>query len=572
MDMTQKAGIRKRQERIIAYFTMEIGLDSRMPTYSGGLGVLAGDTIKSCADLKVPLVAVTLLNEKGYFYQKLDEYGNQHESPYNWNVADFLTLLPKTIEVKIEGRDVKVRAWEYRVTGISGFEVPVIFLDTNVDGNADQDRALTSCLYGGDLKYRLCQEIILGIGGVRMVEALGYANIRKYHMNEGHSSLLTFELLERTKNASFQEFTKRYDTSAVKKKCVFTTHTPVPAGHDQFSIDMVHSVLSTEIPVDNEMFCHDGKFNMTLIALNLSEYVNGVTKKHSEVSRSMFPNYPIHSITNGVHSMTWTSEPFRKLFEEFIPGWACDPFTLRYALSIPTNRILDAHQEAKKALIDYVNEKNNAGMDYHVFTIGFARRATAYKRADLLFTSMGMLRRIAEQEGKIQIIYAGKAHPQDASGKETIRKIFALKKEFGDGNIKIVYLQNYGMDIGKLITSGVDVWLNTPLRPREASGTSGMKSAHNGVPHLSVLDGWWLEGHIENVTGWAIGPRPHGVEAEADNEMDAQSLYEKIKTVIHMFYHDPEAWGNIMKHAIGFNASFFNTHRMVQQYVLNAYL
>ncbi|PIO05677.1 alpha-glucan family phosphorylase, partial [Candidatus Woesearchaeota archaeon CG08_land_8_20_14_0_20_43_7] len=561
----------EKQDRFISYFTMEIGLDSRMPTYSGGLGILAGDTIKSCADLKVPIIVITLLNEKGYFYQKLDENGNQSESPFRWTPESFMTLQEQEIIVKVEGRDVKVKAWEYIVKGCTGYDVPVYFLDTNVEGNSDSDKGLTSHLYGGDLRYRLCQKLVLGVGGVRMIEALGYKSIRKYHMNEGHSSLLTLELLQNTKKENETEFDKRYDINSVRKRCVFTTHTPVPAGHDQFPIDMVKSVITTELPIESDHFCHDGKLNMTLIGLNFSGYVNGVAKKHGEVSRSMFPNYPIDAITNGVHSATWVSEPFKKLYDNHMPGWTSDPFTLRYALSIPKYQMWLAHEETKKTLMDYINKHTNAGFDYHIFTIGFARRATAYKRPDLLFSDIEKLKQIAKDEGRIQIVYAGKAHPKDDNGKDLIRKIFQLRNSLGD-RIKIVYLQNYDMEMGKMLTSGVDVWLNTPMRPREASGTSGMKAAHNGVPHFSVLDGWWLEGHVEDVTGWAIGPKPKGVATECEDGKDAEDLYKKLVQIIKMYYYDPENWRRIMRHVIAFNASFFNTHRMVQQYVLNAYL
>lgn len=556
--------IRKQKKRI-AYFSMEIGIDSKIPTYSGGLGILAGDTIKSCADLNVPLVAVTLLYRKGYFYQKLDDQGQQQELPCEWNPKDLLTLLPKKVSVTVENRPVFIQAWQYRATGVTGYCVPVIFLDTDIAQNSDYDRSLTDYLYGGDEKYRLAQEIILGIGGVRILKELGYHRISRYHMNEGHASLLTLELLnERKRNHE-----PIWDIDRVKRMCVFTTHTPVPAGHDQFSYDLVRQVLGESMPIDFlKNIGGEDRLNMTFLALNLSHYVNGVAKEHGKVSREMFPGYRIDSITNGTHTTTWVCESFKRLYDKYIHGWMNDPFSLRYALSIPKEEIWNAHQEAKKKLLDYVNEKMNAGMDYGTLTIGFARRATAYKRADLVFFDTNRLVNISQNVGKIQLIFAGRAHPKDWPGKELIKRIVSVSKELKD-SIKIVYLENYDMELGKMLVSGVDLWLNTPRKPREASGTSGMKAAHNGIPSLSILDGWWIEGCMEGFTGWSIGSAS---DIESVDERNAHSLYEKLqKVIIPLFYNNRDNWVDIMRHSIAINASFFNTHRMVQQYVLDAY-
>ena len=558
------------KKRNIAYFTMEAGLDAKMSTYSGGLGILAGDTLKSCADLGVSLIAVTLLNEKGYFAQKLDSNGAQAEAPAGWPKEKFLTLLPAQASVTIEGRQVKIQAWEYSIKGITGATVPVYFLDTNVPENSEYDRALTSFLYGGDKWYRLCQEIILGIGGVRIIEAIGYKNIEKYHMNEGHAAFLALELLERTKKDGEQDVDKKYDIESVRNKCIFTTHTPVAAGHDRFPLDLVKKALHSELPFEMpDIFIRDNEINMTLIALNLSKYINGVAKKHGEVTREMFPGYSIDSITNGVHLLTWVAPAFKKLYDKHIHGWQSDYFSMRYAMGIPKDEISRAHQEAKKELIDHVNTRTGAGMDKDTFTIGFARRVTAYKRADLLLSDINRLTEINDKAGRMQIIYAGKAHPSDGGGKELIRNIFSRIKELKP-IIKVAYLENYDMTQGRLITSGVDLWLNNPLPPQEASGTSGMKACLNGVPNLSVLDGWWIEGCIENVTGWAIG----NLQSQGrDSAQDAQDLYQKLeKIIIPMFYKDKDRWLEVMRHAISLNSSFFNTQRMVQEYVLNAYL
>ncbi|MBU4488686.1 MAG: alpha-glucan family phosphorylase [Candidatus Omnitrophica bacterium] len=558
------------EKRKIAYFTMEAGFDPRMPTYSGGLGVLAGDTLKSCADLGVPLIAVTLLNEKGYFAQKLDAQGSQTEFPVDWSKEEFLTPLPVKAAVNIEAREITLRIWEYIVKGVTGATVPVYFLDTNLAENAEYDRTLTSFLYGGDQWYRLCQEIILGIGGLRAIEAIGYKNIEKYHMNEGHASLLAMELLERTKKDIETDIYKKYDLESVRNKCIFTTHTPVAAGHDRFPLDFVKRALRSDLPFKMpDIFIRGNEMNMTLIALNLSKYVNGVAKKHGEVTREMFPGYSIDSITNGIHLLTWVSPVFKKLYDKYIPGWQSDYFSLRYALSISKEEIFQAHLEAKKELIDYVNARTGIDMDCDTFTIGFARRATAYKRADLLLSDINRLVEINDKAGRMQIIYAGKAHPKDGGGKELIKKIFSKMKELNP-KIKIAYLENYNMTQGKLITAGVDLWLNTPLPPQEASGTSGMKACLNGVPNLSILDGWWIEGCIENVTGWAIGSSQ---KQNTDSAQDARDLYQKLENIIiPMFYKDKDKWLEVMRHAIALNASFFNTQRMVQEYVLNAYL
>jgi len=544
----------------IAYFSMEIGIDEHIPTYSGGLGILAGDTLKSCADLNVPVVGMTLLSENGYFYQKIDEEGNQIEIPIKFAVSDYLKLLPSKCFVTIGDRKVKLRVWYYQVVGVNGYIVPVFFLDSNIEGNSDWDRTITKYLYGGDNSYRLAQEIVLGIGGVRMLQTLGYKMIDKYHMNEGHAALLTLELYNQLKNVD-----------KVREQCVFTTHTPVAAGHDQFELSYAKPMLQDMLPesIINEI-TFENKLNMTKIGLYFSHYVNGVAKKHGEVSRLMFPGYSIDSITNGVHTTTWTAEPFQKLFDKHMPGWRSDPYSLRSAFSIPKQEIWTAHNETKKKLIDFVNERYNAGMNYDDFTIGFARRQTAYKRPELLISDPGRLMHIADHIGPIQIIYGGKAHPKDGSGKDTIRRIFKVMKTI-DGKVKIVYIHNYDMTIGKMITSGVDLWLNTPRRPHEASGTSGMKAAHNGVPQFSTLDGWWLEGCIENITGWAIGPEKAKEEA-SDDEIDRCDLYNKLENwIMPKFYKDRDNWIRTMRSCIAINASFFNTNRMVQQYVLNAY-
>lgn len=563
-------GAQDPMSRRIAYFSMEVGVESKLPTYSGGLGILAGDTLKSFADLALPVVGVSLLYSKGYFTQKLDEHGNQSEEPTTWSRDEFVRPLPATVTVPIEGRSVIVQAWIYPVRGIKGHVLPLILLDTSLEANAPRDRELTASLYGGDERYRLSQEVILGIGGVRMLRALGYKAVERFHMNEGHAALLTLELLREQRRPPGSG----WDLPAVREQCVFTTHTPVPAGHDQFSYGLVKEVLGDSIPIDElQQIGGEDKLNMTLLALNLSHYVNGVAKRHGEVSQEMFPGYSIDSITNGVHSLTWTCDSFRKLFNKHIPGWSKDPFGLRYAISIPNEEIWQAHTVAKARLIAEVNRRNGPRFREDLFTLGFARRTAKYKRHDLIFENPEELRRIAREVGPIQLIFAGKAHPHDNPGRDVIKATFDAIRMLQE-DVKITWLENYDMALGRLLTSGVDVWLNTPLRPLEASGTSGMKAAHNGVPSLSILDGWWVEGHVEGVTGWSIGPAAAGSLTQAEvNIEDARDLYLKLSTkVLPTFYKRQKEWVDIMRFSIAFNASFFNTHRMAEQYAANAYL
>jgi len=557
------------KEPKIAYFSMEIGVRSDVPTYSGGLGVLAGDTIRSAADLNLPIVAVTLLTKKGYFRQELDIYGRQSEFPDEWDPNRFMTPLAKRVSVFIEEREVNIGAWLYVVISATGGKVPIIFLDTDLPENASMDREITHYLYGGDTAYRLKQEIILGIGGTRMLDELGF-EIKKYHMNEGHSALLTLELLKKHKKDIEEVWDERlvWDAEKVRSLCVFTTHTPVAAGHDKFPYDLVQKIMCKIVPVDiiKDMAGRE-HLNMTLLGLNLSRYINGVAKKHGEVSKGMFPGYNIHSITNGVHSFTWTSEPFKRLFDKYLLGWANEPEIFVRVGRIPDDELWNAHMEAKKNLIDHVNRETQAGMNYDTLTIGFARRATAYKRADMLLSDPERLARIGE--GRLQIIYAGKSHPKDEAGKQLIQRIFEIKDRLKN-KMKISFLKNYNMELALNLVSGVDVWLNTPLRPLEASGTSGMKATHNGVPNFSVLDGWWIEGWIEGYTGWAIGPSP---DVPADPARDADDLYHKLETIIiPTFYNDKHTWLRIMQNAIGKNAYYFNSHRMMRRYVTEAYI
>lgn len=559
----------------IAYFSMEIALTPEIPTYSGGLGVLAGDFLKSAADLHTPLVGVTLLHRLGYFRQRLDAAGRQAEDPVPWIVGRLLRELPARTHVTIEGRQVALRAWQYDVRGPAGFIVPVLFLDADLPENSEWDRHLTDRLYGGDNYYRFCQEVVLGIGGVRMLRALKFDSVRNYHMNEGHAALLGLELLDVSAAAHGRSRFSREDVELVRERCIFTTHTPVPAGHDKFPLETVGRVLGRhDFHEHHDVFCCEGVLNLTLLALNLSRYHNGVARSHGEVSQLMFPRYVIDSITNGVHAGTWTSEPFQQLFDRYIPGWRQDNYSLRNALRIPRAEVRAAHRAAKEKLMAHIKQACGRELSATILTLGFGRRVATYKRADLLFQDLQRLKAIGKSAGGLQVVYAGKAHPADQPGKDLIARIVGLQRALRP-EVELVYLENYDMALGHLLTSGVDVWLNTPAPPLEASGTSGMKAALNGVPSLSVLDGWWVEGHIEGVTGWAIGkPWERGENTEAHNgHADGASLYEKLEEqVVPWFCRRHNAFTDVMRHAIVLNGSFFNTHRMLNQYAQKAYL
>ncbi len=617
----------------VAYFTMEIALSARIPTYSGGLGVLAGDTIRSATNLRVPLVAVSLLHRGGYFKQTLDAKGHQSDAPIKWQPEKHLTRLPKEVSVKLDGRTVRVGAWMSRVKDRRhGHETPVIFLDTNLPQNKVAHRTITERLYGGDDELRLRQEAILGIGGVRMLEALGCRDLKIFHMNEGHASLLVPELVRSTARKLSKKTEDPAVLQEVQEKCVFTTHTPVPAGHDRFPMEMAHAILDPEIacllhpePEDamqeaptqanptqsrpaQEAPANDsgsatatavatpvlqrtrrrygggtielpppvGTLNMTLTGFWGSGRINAVARRHAEVSRTMFGRDDILSVTNGIHANTWVCGDMAKLFDKHIPAWREDNTELRNALGLDRKLLLKAHLRAKVALIDRVNELTDADFDLDTFTIGFGRRATAYKRLTLLLRTPKRLEEIAENHDGIQVVLAGKAHPKDEPGQamivDTLRKAKKLK------HTRIVYLPNYNMDLCGLMTAGSDIWLNTPRPPLEASGTSGMKSAINGVPSLSTLDGWWLEGCVEGLTGWAIGKDDFAPgrkrKAPTTNTQDrnhAQDLYDKLDQAILPAFESSEAWGDIMANTIAINGSHFTTQRMVREYVAGMY-
>jgi len=552
----------------IAYFSMELALQNDIPTYAGGLGVLAGDTLRSATDLDLPMVAVSLVSRAGYFRQEIDAQGRQSEHAATWEPSSLAQALDAKIAVPIEGRKVWIGAWLYVLEGHMGGRQPVLLLDTDLDENSPDDRQITHYLYGGDTVYRLKQEIVLGLGGARMLQALGFT-IRHYHMNEGHSALLGLELMRRYTypDEDLRPGESHFDLPRVRDLCSFTTHTPVEAGHDRFPYEMVHRVLDNGF--DFEMLRHlagEENLNMTRLALNLSEYVNGVAKKHAEVSNAMFPGYKVHAITNGVHPFTWAANSFRELYDQHAPGWCHEPqLLIRADCCIPDDAVWQAHVQAKRQLIEKVLAATGVALDPDVATFGFARRMTAYKRPELLFTDLERLKGIARKQ-PLQIVLAGKAHPHDENGKQLIAQLYKYARDLA-GTITVVFLPGYDMALAQTLTAGVDVWLNTPLPPMEASGTSGMKAAFNGVPNLSVLDGWWIEGCIEGVTGWAIG------DGVSEIDGDARALYDKLENIVLPLYYDTDkaGWISVMKGAISKNASYFNSHRMMRRYATEAY-
>lgn len=555
----------------VAAFTMEIGLESDMPTYSGGLGVLAGDTTRAAADMGLPFTVVTLVHRVGYFRQELDEAGRQIEGPAPWDPDARLRPLSPRVQVRIEGRQVAIRAWEYRAQGVRGHEVPVLFLDTDLEGNAPQDRRITDQLYGGDTRLRLKQELVLGLGGARMLGALGGDPVATFHMNEGHSALLALDLLahEEVDHASEQGALDEA-VARVRRRCIFTTHTPVPAGHDRFPLELVAEVGGPEIAslLERTGCVDDGEVNLTRVALRFSRFTNGVAFRHARVSREMFPGHEIHPITNGVHAATWTGAPFQELFDRHLPGWREDPYLLRHAMALPLEAFRDAHARARTALLAEVERRTGRQLSPDRLTMVFARRAAPYKRADLLVSRPEALLEMVDRAGGLQILYAGKAHPRDDKGKEIIRRVVEAGEALGD-RLPLVYLEDYDMELARYLVSGADLWLNKPRKPMEASGTSGMKAALNGVPCLSVLDGWWVEGHVEGVTGWAID---HGWIEPADDEAEFRSMLQKLEdTILPLFHGDPEGWARVMRWCVALNGSYFHARRMLQEYTDRAY-
>lgn len=553
-----------KKDTLVAYISMEIALDSNIPTYSGGLGVLSGDTVRSAADLEIPMVGICLCYSSGYFYQFFNECGEQKEKEIAWNFFYEFEKVEEPITIKIENRDVMVSAWLYKVIGQSGHILPIYLLTTDVEGNEDWMKKMTGSLYDSTGPWnRIVQEMILGMGGIKLLKALGYNNIETYHLNEGHGSFATIELYNELKSIK-----------KVRDRVVFTTHTPVPAGHDRFDQSLLNKVFENRFPPEIRKLGDDnGQLNMTYLGMNLSRYRNAVAKKHGDISRNMFPGYEIDYITNGIHLPYWISKSIKNIFDKKWPNWKSNPSVLQNAIELDDLELFDAHIENKFNLINYQKGNSWNLLDEELITIGFARRFATYKRATLLFQDIDRLGKICK--GSIQFIFAGKAHPNDQSGKEYIKKIYeAGEYLLQNYDVKVVLMENYNIDLAHLLTAGVDVWLNTPERYREASGTSGMKAALNGILNLSVQDGWWLEGYKMNPSaGWSIGPgdsNPNDPGVSNDWEIDSNALYEILEKELIPAYQNQDDWLYRSKCAISL-AAFFNTHRMVEEYALKAY-
>jgi starch phosphorylase len=552
----------------LAYFSMEIGIRREMHTYSGGLGILAGDAARSAADLGLPIVFVTLASRSGYLRQEIDNEGTQIDHADPWNPEDYTQAAGVMVAVAVEGRTVWIRPWVYELKSPLGQQVPIILLDTNVAENDPRDRSITNRLYGGDETDRIKQEIVLGIGGERILRALGFT-IATYHLNEGHAAFLALSLLIRYRRQSDQAVNDAltYEIEQVREQCVFTTHTPVEAGFDRFDYGDVHRIMGDIIELDRlRQLAGDDRLNMTRLALNLSGYVNGVARRHAQTAQNMFPGYHVRAITNGAHVPTWMHPRIAELFQDLLPQWASEPVSLFRANEVSEELLSAAHQQAKSELIAEIRQLTGVEMNPDVPLLGFARRMTGYKRPDLLFHDIDRLRTMNTRL-PFQVVMAGKAHPRDHEGKALIRAIHAHMAAVKP--LQVAFLPNYDMGIAAKLVAGTDVWLNTPLPPFEASGTSGMKAAFNGVLNLSVLDGWWVEGWEEGVTGWAIG---HDGDAP-DAASHAAELYQKLEyTVLPLFYSDRPRWTWMMKQAIAKIGSVFNSQRMMRRYTTEAYV
>jgi len=536
----------------VAYFSMEFAFHDELNNYAGGLGVLAADTMYSFADLGVPAVGVSLI------------YHQNDDKEKAFLPEKFMKKREETVEVTIENRKVKIIIWQMDVVGKNGHIVPVFFLSSYSPENTRWDRDLTKYLYASDRYTRLGQEAILGVAGYRALKKMGYNTIEHYHMNEGHTALLGLERLRANGNI----------IDIVKSKSTFTTHTPIPAGHDYFDYQLVYETLGNIIPPNIRDLATRDTLGMTQLAMNLSCKTNSVSKAHNEVCKSMFPGQTIENVTNGIYHPRWAGDSMRELFNTYLPDWEQNPTVFEKAVeAIPTEALLNARRAEKKALVEWINKdpenfpiENIIEEDLFsedILTIGFARRFVPYKRPGLIFNNLDKLRDIGYK--KLQIVFAGRCHPDDMFCNKLRDTIMHCGLELR-GQIKVVVVPSHDLEIAKHLTAGVDVWLNNPIPPREASGTSGMKAAENGVLNLSILDGWWTEGMEQApMAGWGFGGSSHEENFADRDTQDAEELLINLKDVINCYYERKDEWNERMKHAISL-LSFFNTHRLVKEY------
>ena len=540
---------------VVGYFTAEIGLWSELHTYSGGLGVLAGDHVKSAADAGIPLVGVTLLYHQGYARQHIDNKGIQTETFPEFDPSQHLTKTDITISLHLDDEPLLAHVWKADIVGQSGHSVPVYFIDTQHEHNTPAHRSLSSRLYGGDDDMRIRQEYVLGVGGVQLFDHLD-VEMQGLHLNEGHCTFAMLELLNRG-----------WSREELAKRSLFTTHTPVPAGHDRFDWSLVEQVVGDILPKDARTLVRNAgdseqgaRCSMSHLAVALSTSVNAVSKLNADVAMTMFDDQVIQPITNGVHHITWTSPVMASFFDKHLNGWRTQPESIANAKTLPTDELNEARETSRAQLHDYVQKTTGVEFSPERLTIGFARRFATYKRANLVFKDLERLRKIGA--GKIQFVFSGKAHPRDQGGKQLIRDIFESAEQIAE-EIPVAFIENYDMHTGLMMTSGVDIWLNNPIRPMEASGTSGMKAAMNGVPNCSILDGWWPEACIHGVNGWAIG----NAEDDRDDDRDAENIYNVLeRNVLPLWEQNSDGWSNMMKASIAASAGFTG-HRMIQDYL-----
>jgi glycogen phosphorylase len=540
---------------------MEIGVDNRIPTYSGGMGVLAGDMAYSFADLGLPATFVTLLSRNGYNSQKLDVSVGQLDSPQPWDWGKLLTPTGEKATVEIGEKAQSVGAWEYKIR--SKTETSVLFLDTDYPENDAEVRDATDRLYAGEPYHRLIQEIILGIGGYRVLKALG-RDVDMYHLNESHAAFVTVELLRDTGSAS-----------ETRKKCVFTTHTPIAAGNEVFPLSAVESALGKYDWVNWREESVDGAVNLSRLASKYSGVTNAVSLKHSFVSERVMGHNHITYVTNGVYHRRWVHPEMKKVFNTHIPGWEESPSMLVKAVGIPSEALAQAHSNAKRALVSLVNNRGGPAFEEGPLTICMAKRITGYKRNGMILGDPGRLQRMAEGIGTVQVVVAGRTHPRDNVAKgmlaDILRKADDLNRS--TSKVRVAVLENYDIDMAKILVAGSDVWLNNPRRPLEACGTSGIKAAMNGVLNLSTNDGWWLEGGIEGVNGWGIGKRTEWNDLSESREgEDEGDLYSKLSSVVlPLYYHDQEMWREMQRRSIATVGPLFNSYKMVEDYVSKVY-
>ncbi len=598
-----------RENRPIAYFSAEFGFHESIPNYSGGLGILSGDHCKAASDLGLNFVAVTLLYRHGYFKQQINAEGWQESVSLNQNFHHLplrevrVKGAPLVICVDLLGRSICAKVWEMKIGRIT-----LYLLDTDIPENRPEDRMITAQLYGGDLEMRIKQEVVLGIGGVHALKAIGLEPA-VYHMNEGHSAFLSLELIRRGVEEQGLDF--RSALQLVAAANIFTTHTPVPAGNDAFPRELMQRYFADfpqRVGISFDEFFSFGQatinpeenFSMTILALRTSRHANGVSKLHGEVSRRLWKEVwagvpqnevPITSITNGIHTKTWLSPEFSALYDAYLPNWEenlTDPDFWRGVIDIPDDVLWDTHHQLKRRLVEFVRERVHAQrvrngespeklrqvneiLNPEILTIGFARRFATYKRGALLFSDLDRLKRMLNHpERPVQFVFAGKAHPKDEGGKKLIQEVYRWSRQEGLEN-RIIFVEDYDTYIGRRLTQGVDLWLNNPLRPLEASGTSGMKLPPNGGLNLSVLDGWWCESY-NGKNGWAIGAEILDGSVEFQNQVDGASLFHLLENqIIPLYYAKPDgrlplAWLQLMRESIRSVTPIFNTQRMVQEY------